>query len=401
MNPKMYDFDTVISREGTQSAKWNYAREKTGVAGVLPMWVADMDFETVPEVADAIRERALHRIYGYTQRSDGYYDAIRDWYRVRCGWSVDKSWITHSAGVVNALYTAVRALTEPGDGVLLQPPVYHPFYSAISRNGCRTILNPLKVEDGRYVLDLEDLERKLAGGNVKLFLLCNPHNPVGRVFTEAELRVMGELCLAYKVKVVSDEIHGDLVFAPHRHIPFASLSPEFSANAIVCTAPSKTFNLAGLSTSNIIIPDEAVRERFNKTAEDSAQKSFNLFGAVACEAAYRYGGEWLDQLLIYLDENKEYALRFFRERLPGLPVTEPEGMYFLWVDCRRLGLDNGELEQFLLQEAGVWFNQGHMFGPGGDGFVRINIGCPRALVEEGLSRLERAVSRLAAGAAGR
>lgn len=401
MSPRIYDFDTVVNREGTQSVKWNYAKEMTGVADVLPMWVADMDFETVPEIADAIRERAGHRIYGYTQRSPGYYEAVIDWYRDRYGWTVEKSWITHSAGVVNALFTAVKALTEPGDGVLIQPPVYHPFYKAISKNGGRTILNPLKADNGKYVPDLDDFEKKLSGGNVKLFLLCNPHNPVGRVFTREELEAMGRLCLEYGVKVVSDEIHSDLVLSPSRHIPFASLSPELAANTIVCTAPSKTFNLAGLSTSNIIIPDEGLRTLFNRTLEDSAQKSFNLFGAVACEAAYRHGGEWLDQLLGYLDGNRRFALEFFRERLPDLKVTEPEGMYFLWVDCRSLGLGNQELEQFLLREAGVWFNQGHIFGPGGEGFVRINIGCPRTLVEAGLSRLAHAVNRLTAGAAGR
>lgn len=394
MSGRQYDFDKPVNREGTFSAKWNYIKESVGVEDALPMWVADMDFETVPEVTEAIQTRALHGIYGYTARSPGYYEAVMDWHAKRHGWQTEQSWITHSAGVVNALFTAVRALTKPGDGVLIQPPVYHPFYRAISRNGCSAVLNPLTVREGKYAPDLEDMERKLAGGRVRLFILCNPHNPVGRVFTEDELRAMGELCLQYNVTVISDEIHCDLVFQPYRHIPFASLSPEFARNAIVCTAPSKTFNLAGLATSNIIIPNEELRSRFNQAGEDAALKSFNIFGAVACEAAYRHGGDWLDQLLAYLDGNRRYALEFIGERLPGLAAYNPEGTYFLWLDCRSLGLGNAELEQFMLREARLWFNQGHIFGAEGSGFVRINLATRRAVVEEALHRLELAAGAL-------
>lgn len=389
-----YDFDRPVSREGTCSAKWNYVKERTGEEDVLPMWVADMDFETVPEIGEAIVRRAAHGIYGYTVRSPGYYEAIIDWNKRRHGWQIEREWITHSAGVVNALFTAVRALTRPGDGVLLQPPVYPPFYKAVSKNQCEAFLNPLKLEHGRYVPDLEDFQRQLATGRVKVFLLCNPHNPVGRVFTEEELRAMGDLCLQYGVTVVSDEIHSDLVFKPYRHVPFAALSPPYSRNTIVCTATSKTFNLAGLSTSNIIIPSEELRQRYDQVVEDTAQKSFNLFGMVACEAAYRHGEEWLEQLLEYLDGNRRYAIRFLEEKLPGLAAYNPEGMYFLWVDCRGLGLDKEGLEQFLLQRAKLWFNQGHTFGEEGTGFVRINLGCQRQTVKEALHRLKQAVDSL-------
>lgn len=391
MNRHRFDFDKPVDRGNTLSAKWNFIKESVGVEDALPMWVADMDFETVPEVKAALLARAQHGIYGYTARSDGYYQALIDWNLKRHGWQVDKKWITHSSGVVNALFTAVRVFAKPGDGVLIQPPVYPPFYRAISKNDCEAVLNPLKLEEGRYSPDLADFADKVGSGRVKLFILCNPHNPVGTVFTEEELRTMGELCLRHGVIVISDEIHSDLLFKPHRHVPFASISKAFAQNSVVCTAPSKTFNLAGLSTSNIIIPNDELRRRYDEVSEQVAQKSFNLFGAAACEAAYRHGEEWLDQLISYIDGNRKYAVEFIEARLPQLKVYYPEGTYFLWLDCRSLGLGNQELEKFLLREAKLWFNQGYTFGKEGEGFVRINIGCQRSTVEEALKRLENAV----------
>lgn len=391
---QLYDFDRPVNRDNTQSAKWNYIKQSTGVEDALPMWVADMDFETAPEVKAALLDRVQHGIYGYTARSDGYYQAIIDWNLKRHDWKVDRSWITHSPGVVNALFTAIRGLTAAGDGVLIQPPVYHPFYRAISSNHCETILNPLKLEGDRYVPDLDDFAEKVRSGKVKLFILCNPHNPVGRVFTREELQAMGELCTSHGVTVISDEIHCDLLFKPYRHLPFASISEEFAQNTIVCTAPSKTFNLAGLSTSNIIIPNENLRQRYDAASQQIAVKGINIFGAVACEAAYRHGEAWLEQLMLYIDGNRQYALDFIKTRLPELKGYTPEGTYFLWLDCRSLALDNQELERFMLHEAKLWFNQGHIFGKGGDGFVRINIGCQRSTVEEAMARLERAVRSL-------
>jgi len=389
-----YDFDKVVSRDNTQSVKWNYVKQKTGVADALPLWVADMDFETVPEIRTAIIERAKHLLYGYTARSDSYYQAITDWFSSRHSWTIDRSWITHSTGVVNALYTVVRAYVKEGDGVLIQPPVYHPFYQAIKRAGAKVIKNPLHVVKGRYELDLDDFETKLKVDKPKLFILCNPHNPVGRVFSTEELSALGKLCLKYGVIVVSDEIHGDIICKGQRHVPFASISADFAKHSIICTAPSKTFNLAGLSTSNIIIPDQDLRAKFDAAADQVAIKSFNIFGAVACEAAYRYGAAWLDELLVYLEANIVHTREFIEENLPQLQAFKTEGTYFVWLDCRALGLGNVDLERFLLEKARLWLNQGHIFGPEGDGFVRINVACPRVILDEALERFKKAVQAI-------
>lgn len=389
-----YEFDAFVSRENTCSVKWNYTKESVGVEDALPLWVADMDFETVPEVKEAILARAQHGIYGYTARSESYYQTLIDWNQKRHGWKIEKKWITHSAGVVNGLFNAIRALAQPGDGIVIQSPVYHPFYSAIQKCGCKVILNPLKYVDHHYTPDIEDLEKKLKENNVRLLILCNPHNPVGRVFTREELTAIGELCLQYNVVVISDEIHSDLVFKPYRHIPFASISKDFEQNTVVCTAPSKTFNLAGLETSNIIIPNEELRRKYDTLCENMAVKGFNIFGAVACEAAYKYGAEWLAGLLEYLEGNKKFAIGFIKERIPKLKFNDPEGTYFLWLDCRELGFSKAELERFMLQKAKLWFNQGHIFGTEGVGFVRMNIACQRKTVEEAMRRLENAVASL-------
>jgi len=391
-----YDFARRVDRSHTHSVKWDFVEATTGVPDALPMWVADMDFETVPEIRDAVVARAQHLNYGYTSRSDDYYQAVVDWQARRHGWAIDRSWITHSAGVVNAIHTVLRALVREGEGVLIQPPVYHPFFYAIRRTGARAVSNPLVLVDGRYQLDLADFEAKLATEKPKVFILCNPHNPVGRVFTREELLAMGNLCLAHGVTVISDEIHGDLVYRGHEHWPLPRVSAAFEANTIVCTAASKTFNLAGLTTSNIIIPNQELRTAFDKTAEQAGIKSFNLFGSVACEAAYRHGEAWLDQLLDYLAANLEHARTYLARHLPQLSACTTEGTYFLWLDCRKLGLDKAALERFMLEKARLWFNQGHMFGTEGEGFVRINIACPRAILDEALSRLHQAVDALPA-----
>jgi cysteine-S-conjugate beta-lyase len=356
------------------------------------MWVADMDFETVPEVKDAIIKRAMHGIYGYTARSDEYYQAVIDWNKKRFKWDIEKKWITHSSGIVNGVYNIIRAFTNPGDGVVIQPPVYHPFYFAIKKSKRELVLNPLKFENEKYVPDLEDFEVKLKKGNVKLFILCNPHNPVGRVFTKEELTALGDLCLKYKVLVVSDEIHSDLVYKSIKHFPFASLSKDFQENSITCTAPSKTFNLAGLSTSNIIIPNDELKVKYDYYLESHGIKTINIFGLIACETAYRLGGEWLEELLDYLESNKNYALDFINKRTPILKANETEGTYFLWVDCRALGFKKEELEKFMINKARLWFNQGYIFGEEGEGFVRINFACRRSTLDEALNRLENSIN---------
>lgn len=390
-----YDFDQLFDRTQTQSVKWDYAEAKTGFADVLPMWVADMDFMTVPEIGEALVARARHLAYGYTARSDGYYQSVMDWQVKRNGWSIDKSWITHSSGVVNAIHTVLRALVRSGEGVLVQPPVYHPFFHAIQQCGGRLVSNPLVLVNGRYELDLADFAAKLDLEAPKVFILCNPHNPVGRVFTREELLAMGNLCLEHGVTVISDEIHSDLVYRGHKHIPLPLVSSAFEANTIVCTSASKTFNLAGLATSNIIIPNRDLRAAFDEAAVRAGSKYFNIFGSVACEAAYRHGEAWLEQLLDYLEANLEYAREYLGKHLPQLSTFKTEGTYFLWVDCRALGLDQTALERFLLEKARLWFNQGHIFGKEGAGFVRINIACPRSTLELALSRLQEAITALA------
>ncbi|HBH13768.1 MAG: Aminotransferase, classes I and II [Clostridiales bacterium 38_11] len=389
-----YDFDTFVDRDNTNSIKWNYAKEYVGVEDVLPMWVADMDFETAPEIKQAIIDRAKHGIYGYTKRSEGYYQSVIDWSQKRFNWKIEKSWITHSSGVVNALFTTLRALTDQNDGVMIQPPVYHPFYRAIETCGCRLVLNPLEIVNGRFVVNLEDFEKKLIEEKVKIFVLCNPHNPTGRVFKMDELTAMGELCIKHNVLVISDEIHADLVYKRYRHIPFASISEEFANNSITCTAPSKTFNLAGLYTSNIIIPNESFMKKYQDSCEKADINSFNIFGAIACEAGYRFGEEWLEQLMDYIESNKNFVTGYIRERLPQLKVFEPEGTYLMWLDCNDLGMTKEQLEQFMVEKARLWVNQGHIFGKEGEGFVRMNLACQRATVIEAMTRLEAAIKNL-------
>ncbi len=386
-----FDFDTKVSRENTYSVKWDTEKMQGGKE-ILPMWIADMDFETVPQIKEAIANRAKHGIYGYTQRGKGYYEAIIDWNRKRHNWQLEGEWITHSLGVVNALFTAIRAFTSVGDGVLVQPPVYHPFYRAIKYTDRQLYLNPLKLTEKGYEIDFVDFEDKLRSGRVKLFMLCNPHNPVGRVFTKEELTLMGDLCLKYKVLVVSDEIHSDLIYRPHSHTPLAAISKGFQENSITCTAPSKTFNLAGLATSNIIIPNPELRQRYNWANDVADINPYNIFGAIACEAAYRHGEEWLEALLQYLSENKDYAVDFIEKNIPEISVVRPEGTYFLWLDFSRLGLSKEALERFLLDQAGLWLNQGHIFGSEGEGFARMNFACPKSILEEALHRLKAAIA---------
>jgi len=386
-----YDFDRELDRTGTASVKWDFIKEKTGDAGVIPLWVADMDFAVADEIRDAILARASHPVYGYTVRGDSYYDSLIAWYEKRQGWKIGREWITHSNGVLNAVSTAIHAMTKEGDGVIIQPPVYHPFPRVIKQAGRRVVENPLVLEDGVYRMDYAGLERTIQSEKPGAMLLCNPHNPVGRVFTRGELARLGEICLAHGIPVISDEIHGDIIHTGRQHIPFVEASPGSSGSSIVCTAPSKTFNLAGLSTSNIIIPDPSVRAKFEAVNRRAGAETYNLFGAVAAEAAYAHGGQWFDETLAYIGENKRFALAFLEEHLPRVRVIEPEGTYFLWFDLSFLGLDDAALETFLVSKARIWVNQGYTFGHGGSGVVRKNLACRRALLEEALGRLKAAV----------
>jgi cystathionine beta-lyase len=387
-----YDFDRMYDRRNTASYKWDQSARLFGREDVIPMWVADMDFPAPPEVVDALTARAAHGIYGYTIRPQSYYDAIMDWLSRRHNWNIRQEWITASPGVVVALSILVDVLTEPGEAVILQAPVYYPFYDVIRMNGRQVVNNALVEQDGKFVMNFGELEKQMAAG-AKMILLCSPHNPGGRVWTEEELRRLGELALKYGVIIVSDEIHNDLVFKPHRHIPIASLSEELAMNTVTCIAPSKTFNLPGLQASNVIIPNPQFRHKYNLRLKALSLHMESYFGGHALETAYRHGEPWLEALLDYLRENLDALERFFAERLPECRVMRPEGTYLVWVDCRAITPDPAELKKLMFEEAGVAFSEGSVFGDEGRGFARINIACPRSLMLQGLERFAAAVDK--------
>lgn len=404
MDTTHYNFDQELERRGTNSLKWEYFLESDaagrrlptdaafGEDRMLPMWVADMDFPAPQPVVEAVLRRAAHPIYGYAMPDPDYYAAVSDWMRRRHGWTVDPDWIVVSPGVVPALYMLVRAFCRPGDKVLIQPPVYPPFFSAVVHNDAVVAANPLVNDGGRYRMDFADLEAKLADPAVKLAILCSPHNPVGRVWTAEELRRFGELCLAHGVVVVADEIHCDLTLPGHRFMPFASLGDDLAQHTVVCTAPSKTFNLAGLKTANLIVPNPELRQQVVHAYVRTGFFGANPIGLAAARAAYTEGEAWLDQVLAYLDGNRRALEAFVAERLPQIRVTPLEGTYLAWLDCRGLGLDPAALKRLWVEAARVYPEMGTSFGAEGAGFVRLNIACPRPLLLEALARLEAAVN---------
>jgi cystathionine beta-lyase len=383
-----YDFDRVIQRRNTDASKWT-----TYGDDILPMWIADMDFQAPPPVIAALEQRAQHGIYGYPLRPASYYEAIIEWMRKRHGWEIKGEWIAHSPGVVTGLVLAVHAFTQPGDKIIIQPPVYPPFSAIVQYNGRQLALNPLRNENGYYRIDLDHLEKQI-DHRTRALILCSPHNPVGRVWSKDELVALGELCLRKNILIFSDEIHSDLILRGHKHIPLAMLSPELAEITLTFIAPSKTFNLPGLYTAAAIIPNHRLHTQFAITLENFALSTSNTFGMVGLEAAYRYGEEWLEALLDYLQANIEYAIQFLQQRVPQIHVAQPQGTYLLWLDCRNLGLDQAGLRNLFLKRAKVALNEGHTFGPGGEGFMRMNIGCPRSILQEGLERIERAVNSL-------
>ena len=387
-----YNFDEIIDRRNTDSVKYDLVEKLGKPADVLPLWVADMDFRTAPGIVERLSADAAFGIYGYSEGGEDYFRAVSGWYRECFGWQVEKEWLVQTPGVVFAINIAVRALTEEGDAVIIQQPVYYPFSAAIRNNGRKLINSGLVLRDGHYEIDFEDFEKKIVENNVKLFILCSPHNPVGRVWTEEELRRIGGICLAHGVKVVSDEIHSDFVYEGYRHHVFTTVDPAFEAISIVCTAPSKTFNLAGLQVSNIFIPDQQMREAFQKQMQLIGYGGINLIGLHACQAAYETGREWLEELKVYLKGNLDFVREYLKKNLPMIKLIEPEGTYLIWLDCRELGLPEEELEHLIVQEAKLWLDAGAVFGESGEGFERINIACPRAVVREAMERLNRAVS---------
>lgn len=382
-----YNFDELIPRRGSNSYKWDSA----GSEDVLPMWVADMDFRTAPAVVEALRKRVEHGIFGYVKVPAAYYDAIRDWFKRRHSWVIEKDWILFTTGVVPALSAVIKALTHPGDKVLVQTPVYNCFFSSIRNDECEMVANPLIYRNGAYSIDFDDLEKKAADPRVKLLLLCNPHNPAGRVWTRQELTRIGEICLRNDVFVVADEIHCELVYPGHQYIPFASISEDFLHSSVTCTSPSKAFNLAGLQVANIFAANPAVRKKIDKALNVNEVCEINPFAVEALIAAYNEGEEWLEELRQYLLGNYNYLKRFFEEQLPQFPVLALEGTYLVWVDCSVLKQSSEEIVKMLLEKEMLWVNEGSMYGEAGDGFIRINIACPRQLLIEGLNRIARAL----------
>lgn len=383
----IYDFDTIIPRRESRSYKWDSAPDPE----VLPMWVADMDFRTAPAVTRALESRARQGIFGYTKVPDAYFEALIAWFGQRHGFRIRPEWILFTTGVVPALSAVIKALAAPGERVIVQGPVYNCFFSSIRNNGCEMVSNDLLYRDGKYAIDFDDLEAKAADPAAKLLLLCNPHNPVGRVWTRQELERIGEICFRHGVTVVSDEIHCDLVYPGHRHIPFASLGEAFRQHSVTCTAPSKTFNLAGIQVANIIAADETLRRKIDKALNINEVCEINCFAVEALIAAYNEGGEWLDALKTYLWDNYRYLRDFFTEHLPAFTVLPLEATYLVWVDCRSLNSSSAGIVRTLLEQGKLWVNEGALYGDAGEGFLRINMATPRALLTEGLNRFKKAL----------
>lgn len=386
------NFDEIIERKNTDSLKYDFAVKRGMPEDVLPLWVADMDFRTPDCVIDALVEKSRHGIFGYSESSSEYFDVLRNWFKSRYDWEIKEEWLVKTPGVVFAINAAIRALTEKGDGVLIQQPVYYPFAEAIIDNERRLVVNELRYSEGRYSIDFEDFEEKITNNDIKIFILCNPHNPVGRVWSNAELIRIGDICLKHKVVVISDEIHMDFVYPGNKHLVFADLKPEFQQITVTCTAPTKTFNLAGLQISNIFIPNCKLRTAVKNEIDRTGYNQLNIMGIVACKAAYKEGGEWLRCLRSYLKENLDFLRGFLEDKIQQVKLVEPEGTYLVWIDFRGLGLNESELNELIVKKAGLWLDKGTMFGPSGAGFQRINIACPRAILNKALNNLESAIN---------
>lgn len=387
-----YDFDTYIERRNSDSYKWDGLELKFGKDNILPYWVADMDFKAPPEVLSALAAKVEHGVLGYPLEPDSLYEAIMDWEKERHGFEFPKEAIHWSPGVVSGLAFCLTEFTNPGDGVIIQTPVYHPFYSVIEKAGRRLVKNPLKRVNGRYTFDLEQLESVITP-TCRTLMLCSPHNPVARVWDREELEALADLAERKDLLVLSDEIHQDIVYSGSKHVCFASLSKEAADRTITLFAPSKTFNIAGLSSSVVVATNESLGARFASVPEMLHMDSLNALGLVAMEAAYRDGADWLDELLEYLEDSRDFTVKFLKERMPKAKMDKPEGTFVFWIDFRGYGFDGDSLRRFLVDEAGVALNNGADFGSEGDGFARLNIGTPRALLAEGLERIAQALER--------
>lgn len=391
MAERNLDFDSVIDRRGTNSLKYDFAKKRGKPEDVLPLWVADMDFKTSSYIEDALVERAGHGIFGYSEVQRPYFEIVSAWMKKHHGWDVQEEWLVKTPGSIFALAMAIRAYTKPGDGVLIQMPVYYPFSEVIEDNGRKVVGSTLYLgEDNRYHMDFEDLEKKIVGEDVKLFFLCSPHNPVGRVWTREELTRLGDICVKHHVLVVSDEIHQDFVFQG-KHFVFAGLKKEYEDISIVCTSPSKTFNLAGMVLSNIFIPNRKLRHQFCRETAAAGISQLGVMGLIACEAAYSKGEEWYQAMLAYVADNIAFTKKYVEEKLPGVRMTEHEGTYLVWLDFRGTGLSAEELDERIVYQAKLWLDSGKIFGESGRGFQRINVACPRSVLSEALERIRKVI----------
>ena len=386
------DFDKIIDRSNTDSLKFDFAVERGMPKGILPLWVADMDFQTSSYILDAISERVNHGIFGYSDTKDEYFETVSSWMDRRHGWKVEKEWMVTTPGVVFALAMAVRAFTKEGDAVLIQQPVYYPFSRVVNDNNRKLVVSDIKLmDDNRYHMDLEDVERKIVKENVKMLMLCSPHNPVSRVWSKEELCALGDICLKHKVIIMSDEIHADFVYEDNKHYVLSDLKPEYSQITITATAPSKTFNIAGLQVSNVFIPNKDMKRKFEDEIAATGYSQINSLGIVACRAAYEHGEEWYQAMLKYVKANIDYVDEYLKNNISKLKMIKPEGTYLVWIDFRELGLNDEELDSLVVNKAGLWLDGGTMFGESGSGFQRINVACPRKTLTKALDKLRDAV----------
>lgn len=397
-------FDKIVERRGTNSVKWDACKNTFARDDLLPMWVADSDWPAPGPVIEAVKKRVEHGIFGYTEPGEELDRVVVNWVKRRYNWEIKSEWLVYISGVVPAINVSLKTFTGPGGKVIVQPPVYAPFFAAVEKSGARLIENQLILIENKYKMDLNDLEEKLLviskGGKTEkdtgshnMLIFCSPHNPVGRVWSKEELEELGNLCLKYNIIIISDEIHGDLIYSGYRQIPIASISKEIAANTITMIAPSKTFNLAGFGAAVAIIPDKKMRDSFTKTMQGFVTNG-NLIAYTAMKAAYSQSDQWLSDQMAYLEKNRDFAVEYINSFIPGIKVLKPEGTYLLWLDCRNLNLNNKVLETFMVEEAGVGLNSGKWFGNGGEGFMRLNMACPRAILEEGLERIRKAVKKL-------
>lgn len=385
-------FDQVFDRHNTNSCKFDLAVKNGYPEDVLPLWVADMDFQAPECVREALHKAVDFGIFGYSFLGDGYFEAVHNWFKNRFDWEVERDWLITTPGVVFALSAAVRAVTEPGDAVLVQPPVYYPFYRVINNNGRTLVKSPMIYENGRYRMDFADFEKKIVENNVKLYILCSPHNPVCRVWTPEELQTLAAICKKHGVTVISDEIHCDFAFPEHPHTPFVKACPDMMDSTIICTAPSKTFNLAGLQVSNIFVPGEELRAKLKREMEVVSYDSPNMLGCIACQAAYEQGGQWLDACKAYMRDNLEYVRQFLAQHLPQIRLVEPEGTYFAWLDCTELGMTKEELDDVIINKAKLWLDSGAIFGESAALFQRVVLACPRVTLEQAMQNLAKAIN---------